>query len=78
MEGKGRESHRGCLLPCVDRQEMGRCGSQVARRGGWGRRVTRIRERDRGGCGARVRAALGVGGKIFVCYDGPSNLFLPT
>jgi hypothetical protein len=42
MEGKGRESHRGCLLPRVDKQEMGRCGSQAARGGG---------ERPSGGAG---------------------------
>jgi hypothetical protein len=45
MEGKGRESHRGCLLPRVDKQEMGRCGGQVARRARGGG------ERSSGGAG---------------------------
>jgi hypothetical protein len=50
MEGKGRESHRGCLLPRVDKQKMGRCGGQVARR------VLGGGERPSGGAAGRVGA----------------------
>jgi hypothetical protein len=48
MEGKGRESHRGCFLPRVDKQKMERCGSQAARRARGGG------ERPSGGAAGRV------------------------
>jgi hypothetical protein len=73
MEGKGTESHHGCLLPHVDKQEMGRCGGQAARRARGVREMSSggaacdmdKGERQRSGWDLGAAALLGGGARVF-------------